>query len=144
VLNADSNLQFRPVSKGAQIPYRSKEEAESMANSLAGGQYDIVSYSDSAKKGWVILEAPLVTSHEIRDATATEAGGLYDLNLSLTADAGRGFAGWAREHVCDYLAIVLNNEVKSVPKIQNQIQDRVQITGGFTRQAAEDLALVLR
>jgi SecD/SecF fusion protein len=146
-LNADSNLQFRPVPKGAQVPYRTKEAAESMANNLAGGrdQYDVVSYSDFAEKGWVILEkAALVTSHEIRGATATETAGHYGVNLSLTADAGRRFAHWTGEHVGDYLAIVLNNEVKSVPKIQNQIQDRVEITGAFTRQMAEDLALVMR
>lgn len=145
VLNADSNLQFRPVAKGAQIPYRTKLEAESMANSLAGDQYDVVSYSDFAEKGWVILEkAALVTNHEIRDATAAETEGLYGVNLLLTVDAGKRLADWTGEHVGDYLAIVLNNEVKSAPRVQNQIHDRVQITGAFSRQTAEDLALVMR
>ena len=147
VLIADANIQLRPVAKGGQIPYRTKEAAESIANSLAGGriQYDVVSYNDSGEKGWVILEkTALVASHEIRDAVAAEAGGLYGFNLVLTVDAGRRFADWTGEHVGDYLAIVLNNEVRSAPQVQNQIHDRVQISGSFSRQTAEDLALIMR
>ena len=42
------------------------------------------------------------------------------------------------------MAIVLNNEIKSAPNINSQINDRGQITGSFTKKAAEDLALILR
>src|SRR5262249_56688209 len=48
------------------------------------------------------------------------------------------------KHVGDQLAIVLNNEVKSAPRINSQISDRGQITGNFTKKAAEDLSLILR
>ena len=48
------------------------------------------------------------------------------------------------KHVNDFLAIVLNNEVKSRATIQSQIHDQGQITGSFTKRQAEDLALILR
>jgi preprotein translocase subunit SecD len=42
------------------------------------------------------------------------------------------------------LSIVLNNEVKSIARIESQIRDQGQITGSFTKRQAEDIALVLR
>jgi preprotein translocase subunit SecD len=40
--------------------------------------------------------------------------------------------------------VVLNDEVKSIAFIKSQIYDQGEITGDFTKQAAEDLALVLK
>jgi preprotein translocase subunit SecD len=39
---------------------------------------------------------------------------------------------------------VLNGEVKTIAYIRTQILDQGEITGRFTKQSAEDLALVLR
>ena len=42
------------------------------------------------------------------------------------------------------LAVVLDNRVKSVATIQEQIHDQGRITGSFTPQEVQDLALTLR
>jgi preprotein translocase subunit SecD len=148
VVNADAYIQLRPVPKAAQVPYRTKEAAESAVSNMVGGsdQYEVILYREHAgEQGWVILEkAALVTSHEIRNADTTESGGAYSINLLLTPDAGRRFADWTGQHIGDHLAIVLNDEAKSIPRIQDQIQERVRITGSFTRQSAQDLVLVIR
>ena len=39
---------------------------------------------------------------------------------------------------------MLNNEVKSIARIESQITDQGRITGSFTKRAAEDLSLILR
>jgi preprotein translocase subunit SecD len=52
-------------------------------------------------------------------------------------------ADWTGKHIGEHLAIVLNREVKSAPAVQSQIHDRAQITGGFTKRSAEDLAITL-
>src|SRR5690606_30898624 len=44
----------------------------------------------------------------------------------------------------NYMAVVLNNEVKSAAYIRSQIFDQGEISGQFTRSTAEDLALTLR
>src|SRR5262249_24051342 len=62
----------------------------------------------------------------------------------LTSGGSARFGKATGEHIGDYLAIVLNNEVKSAPKINGQITDRRQIYGSFTKRSAEDLALVLK
>ncbi|MGH9826469.1 MAG: protein translocase subunit SecD, partial [Blastocatellia bacterium] len=84
---------------------------------------------------------------DMRDASAVAngyGGDSYQISFSLTKGGADRFGTWTGAHVHDRLAIVLNNEVKSAPEIQSQIHDRGEITGSFTKQSAEDLALVLR
>jgi preprotein translocase subunit SecD len=154
-LNADSNLELRLVVKGTQVPYPTKEAAETAAKSVAGGQADVFQYRQraddgtaSSTEGWVVLEKnPVVTGIDMRDARAISSqynSTNYEIDFSLTPGGATRFGKATGEHVGDQLAIVLNNEVKSAPRINSQINDRGQITGGFTKRSAEDLALVLK
>jgi preprotein translocase subunit SecD len=155
-LNADSNLELKPVAKNTQIPYPTKEAAEAAIKTLPGKpeDYEVVHYRErpdaggSLQEGWVVLEkTPVITGLDMRDAIAVPGqygGENYQINFTLTPGGAKRFADWTGQHIGDHLAIVLNNEVKSAPTIQSQIHDRGQITGNFTKQSAEDLALVLR
>jgi len=90
---------------------------------------------------------PVITGLDMRDASARSSqygGAAYEIDFSLLPDGARRFADATGKHVGDQLAIVLNNEVKSAPRINSQISDRGQITGNFTKKAAEDLSLILR
>jgi len=42
------------------------------------------------------------------------------------------------------MGVVLNDEVKSIAYIKSQISDQGEISGRFTKQSADDLALTLR
>ncbi|HYL98735.1 MAG TPA: protein translocase subunit SecD [Blastocatellia bacterium] len=149
-LNADSNLELKPVAKGTQIPYPTKDAAETAEKALPGGadNYEVLPYSEKGREGFAILEkTPIVTGLDMRDASALSSqygGDNYQISFSLTKGGASRFGTWTGAHVHDFLAIVLNNEVKSAPEIQSQISDKGEITGSFTKQSAEDLALVLR
>lgn len=154
-LNADSNLELRLVAKSTQIPYPTKAEAETALKAQPGGaaNYDAMFYRErsetgSAQEGYVVVEKiPVVTGLDMRDASARPSeysGTSYEIDFSLTADGAKRFSKATGEHVGDQLAIILNNEVKSAPRINSQINDRGQITGSFTKKSAEDLALILR
>lgn len=149
-LNADSNLELKAVAKGTQIPYATKDAADAAAKTQPGGAdgYEVIPYHENATSGWVVLEkTPVVTGADMRDASASSGqygGDNYQINFTLTPGGAKRFGDWTGAHIQDHLAIELNNEVKSAPVIQSQIHDRGEITGSFTQQAAEDLALVLR
>jgi preprotein translocase subunit SecD len=156
-LKADSNLEIRSVPKNAQAQHPTREAAENAAKALPGGaeNYDVLFYRERAtaegganQEGWVILEKkPVVTGFDVRDATAgqaTYASDNYQINFSLTTGGAKRFGDWTGQHIGDQMAIVLNNEVKSIATIQDQIFDKGQITGSFTKTAADDLSLVLR
>jgi preprotein translocase subunit SecD len=155
-LNADSNLELKMVAKNTSLPYPTREAAEAELKTLTGGAqvYEVVFFRDRpdtggpAREGWVVLEkTPTVTGLDMRDAQAVasqQGGSAYEIDFQLNVDGARRFSEATGKHVGDNLAIVLNNEVKSAPVIESQINDRGQIRGSFTKKSAEDLALILR
>jgi preprotein translocase subunit SecD len=58
--------------------------------------------------------------------------------------AAEKFGAWTGAHINKYLGVVLNGEVRSIAYIKSQISDHGEISGRFTKQAAEDMALILR
>jgi preprotein translocase subunit SecD len=127
--------------------------------SLPGGpdNYEIFPYRERgatdevtpvADKKWVILNKEVVISGiQMRAAearTAQQGGGRYEIAFSLTPEGATRFADVTGANINEMRSIVLNNEVKSIARIESQIRDQGQITGSFTKRQAEDIALVLR
>ncbi|HVG18105.1 MAG TPA: protein translocase subunit SecD, partial [Blastocatellia bacterium] len=154
-LNADSNLEIRLQAQGTST-YPTREAAEGAAKTLPGGpgQYEVFPYRErtadggAAPESFVVLEKSVViTGLDMRDASArlsATGGSSYEISFSLTPNGATRFADVTGRHVNDFLAIVLNNEVKSIARINQQIHDQGQITGSFTKRQSEDLALILR
>lgn len=95
---------------------------------------------------WLILETPaIVDGSELRDASPFTRGGTeYNIEFHLKPAGAQAFGDWTGKNVGKYLAIVLNDEVKSAPVIKGQIFDTGQIEGKFTKQSSDDLALTLK
>ena len=67
------------------------------------------------------------------------------VQFELNRTGGRRFSQFTGQHVGDFLAIVLDNEVMSAPVIRDRIGARGQIDlGAASIEEARDLALVLR
>ena len=86
---------------------------------------------------------PIVDSADIRNAVAAPSGSHYFINFNLTPAAAEKFGAWTAANIKQSVAVVLNNEVKSISVIRNQMSDSGQIAGQFTKQSAEDLAQIL-
>jgi preprotein translocase subunit SecD len=99
-------------------------------------------------KQFVVVEYPaVVDGSELRDASATQgrAGGTdFEINFSFKPAGAQKFGDWTGKNINNYMAVVLNGEVKSAAFIKSQIFDTGQITGRFTKETADDLALTLR
>ena len=100
-------------------------------------------------KQWVVVENPaIIDGSELRNAAAipTQGGRSddYEINFSLKKTGAEKFGAWTGSHINEYMGVVLNGEVKSIAFIKSQIFDSGQISGRFTKQSAEDLALTLR
>ncbi len=97
---------------------------------------------------WVVVELPaIVNGNELKDAQAVpfQANGSdYQIAFSLNKTGAEKFGAWTGANINEYMGVVLNDEVKSVAYIKSQIYDQGVIDGRFTKQSAEDLALVLR
>jgi preprotein translocase subunit SecD len=94
---------------------------------------------------YIISRSSAVTGRDLRDAQpTTDEYNKAAVRFMLTGDGGRRFASFTGAHVGDWLAVVLDNKVQEVARIQEQIHDEGRITGSFTQQQAKDLAMVLR
>lgn len=105
--------------------------------------------SQQKPKQWVVVETPaIIDGSELRNATAipTQGGRSddFEINFSLKKSGADKFGAWTGSHINEWMGVVLNGEVKSIAFIKSQIFDSGQITGRFTKQSAEDLALTLR
>lgn len=106
--------------------------------------------TDPANKqvSYVVIEYPaVVDGSELRDAAAVQsrAGGSdYTISFSFKPSGAQKFGEWTGRNINNYMAVVLNDEVKSAAYIKSQIFDSGEITGRFTKTSADDLALTLR
>jgi len=96
-----------------------------------------------------VVEVPaIIDGSELRNASATQSQGGraddFEIDFSLKKAGADKFGAWTGSHINEYMGVVLNGEVRSIAFIKSQIYDRGQISGRFTKQTAEDLALTLR
>jgi preprotein translocase subunit SecD len=94
---------------------------------------------------YVLQRTAVVGGQDIKDAQPGQGtGGAPVVNFFLTNEGGRRFANFTRTHVGESLAVVLDNRVREVATIKSEISDTGFIEGGFTRESAKDLAMLLR
>jgi protein-export membrane protein SecD len=88
----------------------------------------------------------VMTGRELKNANVSlDQYGAPAISFELTDEGGKIFGAYTQAHVGDILAIVLDNVVLSAPRIQSAIPDgRGEITGRFTRDEAESLAVQMR
>jgi len=103
---------------------------------------------DTAAPGsvwWIVRKQAVITGRDLKNAkrSADESQRptvAFNLNLQGAAKFGQATG----ENINKRLAIILDGKVKSAPVIESQIHDSGRISGNFTIEKAEDLALVLR
>jgi SecD/SecF fusion protein len=86
-----------------------------------------------------VTGADLVDARIGQDEMGTPA-----VNFQLSRSGAVAFERLTEANINKQLAIVLDEEVESAPTIRSRISSNGQISGKFTPQEAEDLAIVLR
>lgn len=155
LIKGASVLELKAVVPGTSV-YPTKEAAEAaiidknaqQALKLSESRSSVTGEPRSAREGYQIVEkTPIVTGNDLRNAQARQGqGGVgnYEIDFELKPAAAEKFSQWTTRNVGNYLAIVLNDEIKTAPVIKGPISDRGSIEGSFTKEQAEDLALTLR
>lgn len=104
--------------------------------------------ADKKADKYVVVETPaVVDGGELRDAAAVQgrAGGSdYQISFSFKPSGAAKFGDWTGKNINNYMAVVLNGEVKSAAFIKSQIFDQGEISGRFSKNSADDLALTLK
>ena len=131
-----AHLEFRLVSADAELLKKG------MAGEAVYG-YEVV--KDAQGEPYLLEKNVPLTGAELANAHVDYGRfASPEVSFSLTPEGSKVFAALTRANIGRRLAIVLDGKVKSAPVIQSEISDQGQITGRFTPQEANDLALVLR
>ncbi len=153
VIQAGGQLELHLVLDGT--PYSS--EAAVMAahggvlppnSQLVQGKSSASSSSQPSVESWFVVDrVPVVTGRDLRSATAvrsTKNIGFYDVDFTLSTEAGRRFGPFTEQNIGKQLGIVLERRLQTAPTINGRIDDTGVIEGQFGEQEANDLGLVLR
>jgi len=141
VIQSTARLEIHEVTGG---PYTSEQDAQMQLQPdsvlVQGGN------SLEDQSWWSLKRISVVQGPDFRDArSGQDEGGRPDVNFTLTTGAGEKFYSYTSANIGKQMAIVLDNKVREVANINGAIRDQGQISGGgFTKQTAQDLSLMLR
>ncbi len=166
LLKAESRLELAhvvgPPSPSPVQTYNTEQEAKASLGGTMPANRKVVPYlerneptaarqtaDESQKpKKWVVIETPaIVDGSELRNASAIQSragADEYQISFALKPGGAEKFGAWTGANINEYMGVVLNDEVKSIAYIKSQIFDSGEISGRFTKQSADDLALTLR
>ena len=101
--------------------------------------------AEGGDRWYLVTRTPVITGRDLRNARAgQDEYRKWEAGFSLSQDGGRRFGRFTESNVGNRLAVVLDNQIRSVATIQSRIEDSGRITGLASEQEASDLALVLR
>lgn len=115
---------------------------------IVQGKSSAASSSQPQGESWYVIDrVPVVTGRDLRSATpvrSTKNPGYYDVDFTLSTEAGRRFGPFTEQNIGKQLGIVLERKLQTAPVINGRIEDNGVIEGTFGEQEANDLGLVLR
>ncbi len=164
LIRADSNLELMkivsPPNPSPVQKYPSEDAAKQSLGGTVPANRRILPYAErdtpattpqdpqDKPKEFVVVEYPaVVDGSELRDANAVSRTGTesdYQISFSFKPAGAQKFGEWTGKNIGNYMAVVLNDEVKSAAYIKSQIFDQGEISGQFIKKTADDLALTLR
>jgi preprotein translocase subunit SecD len=154
VIQAGGQLSLVRVADG---PFASETEALSKYGGvLPAGTVVVPGKPESAGAGqpsgqvyYLLDRSPIVTGQDLRDASAspsTDNPGEYEVDFKLSNAAAARFGPFTEQQAAigGRMAVVLDHQVYEAAVIKSRIDDSGRITGGFSQESAQNLALVLR
>jgi preprotein translocase subunit SecD len=148
LLTATPQLKLCFVKKENGGPFNSPEAAVSANGNSISDAYDVLPYLDRDAghlSYMVVSKIPVITGRDLKTARpGVDGSGAPAINFFLTPDGAKRFSYATEKHIGEELAIILDNKVYSAPRIASKIEAEGIITGNFSVQEVEDLALLLR
>ncbi len=152
LIKSTARLELKLVHPEKSSPFSSRESAiQAFGGTLPPG-YEVLPYRDINETGgqtqfMVVRSAPSVTGRHLKNARRSldSFTGRAEVSFFLNTEGVDLFTRATEQNVGNRLAIVLDDEIRSAPVIESRIaSDSARITGTFSPEQAEDLALVLR
>ena len=100
---------------------------------------------DAGTVYYLVKKAAAVTGTDLRNARpSVDENNQPAVAFTLSNEGGNKFGKATSENIGRQLAIILDGRVQSAPRIESRIQSEGRITGSFTTEEVQNLALILR
>lgn len=129
IIGRTARLEFRIVQQGAQ------PDPQLQADKPETGGYTLAQLGPVEATGEVISNAQAGTDPQ---------NGRWIVNFTNTDQGATTFGEFTGKNVGKLMAVVLDDQIQSVATIQQRLFRDVQISGSFTAEEANQLALVLK
>ena len=107
-------------------------------------QAGCVEMTDPEGRQFYVGADPVVTERDIVSARVErDQRGRYTVVIKLSDDGAKRLHAFTSDHLGEYLAIVVDGELTSAPKIHSAVSHTAVITGDFTAERAEEIAAAL-
>jgi preprotein translocase subunit SecD len=143
----DPNRIKELLGKTARMTFRLTDENANLSASVPPPGVDFLPLEGRPGEKIAVRRRIEVDGADLTDARAGQNGqtGEWVVNFTFNSVGTRRFAQISTQNVGHPFAIVLDNKVISAPVIREPITGgRGQISGNFTAQSAQDLAVLLR
>ena len=152
LIKSTARLELKLVHSTQGGPYPTRESALQAFNGAIPSDHEVLRYPDATVtqgRGsfMVVREGASITGQHLKNARRSQDSftGRSEVEFSLNAEGVRRFSQTTEQNVGNRLAIVLDDEIRSAPNIEEKITSEVaRISGNFSPEEAQDLALVLR
>lgn len=149
LLESRAVLEWYSVAEG---PFASEREAMSQHAGVLAYNHKLLATRPAAdgQRAWYVLERPpIIRGADLRDARVSTGSSASSMDqpvttFALSQNAAKRFERYTQAHIGRRSAIVLDEEILSVPVIEDAIRDTGQIRGARTLEEAQDLAVNLR
>ncbi|NOT45398.1 MAG: protein translocase subunit SecD [Acidobacteria bacterium] len=146
IIRSTGLLELKIVDAG---PALTREEL--LANGQAPEGTEILPGASDASGGvattvfYRVRRVAAVSGRDLRNARGSlDENNLPAVSFTLNAEGARRFGQATEQNIGRQLAIVLDGQVQSAPMIQSRITSDGRITGSFTQEEVQNLALILR
>ncbi|MFC1853118.1 protein translocase subunit SecD [candidate division CSSED10-310 bacterium] len=144
IIGRTAQLKFQMVKDYAPT----KEELLAAYDGNVPDEFVVIRGGGRGERGrWFYLleKEAKITGSDLESAfVGTDEYGLPGVDFVLKGAGATKFRRLTSRNIGRDLAIVLDGQVQSAPRIQSTIGKRGQITGNFSAEEAQDLSLVLR
>lgn len=143
-----TTAQLKIVDVKNEGPWKSQEEALGAKGGVLPLNTELHEYvSGAGGGGWYLVSrTPVITGQDMRNArfsTDPDSPGRWETSFTLSQDGARRFERYTQANIGNRLAVILDNQIRSVATIQSAISDSGRINGLSSQSEAQDLALVL-
>ncbi len=144
IIGQAAQLEVVEVKEG---PFGSVDQALAQKGGVLPLNTRLLPYArgEAGANVYLVSKSPVITGEDLRNARPAQGElGKWEASFTLSQDGARRFENFTGANIGNRLAVVLDNQIRSVATINAKIGDSGRITGLAGEQEASDLSLVMR